>query len=120
MNRLSAWVSLFTSSGTLLCCALPSLLVALGAGATMAGLVSTFPQLVTFSRYKAWVFAFSAVMLVVAGCLQYRARNEPCPIDKDLARACMQTRRISLGIYIFAVVVWGVGAFFAFLAPYIL
>lgn len=119
MKGLSAWLSLFASSGTLFCCALPSLLVALGMGATMAGLVSTVPQIVWLSQYKSFVFAGSALMLIVAGVLQYRAQFEPCPVDPKLAKACMRTRRVSLGIYIFSVFIWLLGAFFAFLAPLI-
>ena len=44
--------SLFTSVSTLLCCALPSLLVALGMGAVVAGLASDLPWLITMSKYK--------------------------------------------------------------------
>ena len=35
------WFSIFTSASTLLCCALPALLVALGAGAALADRKST-------------------------------------------------------------------------------
>jgi len=35
-STLPAFLSLFTSTGTLVCCALPALLVSLGAGAVMA------------------------------------------------------------------------------------
>ena len=51
------YLSLFTSFGTLLCCALPSLLVLLGLGATVASFLSAVPWLVTVSRHKNWVFA---------------------------------------------------------------
>ena len=40
--------SLFTSFSTLICCALPALLVSIGAGATLAGIISNFPQLIFF------------------------------------------------------------------------
>lgn len=119
MNRLSSYLSLFASTGTLFCCALPSLLVALGMGATMAGLVSAVPQLVWLSQYKLAVFGFSASMLAVAAYFQIKARNEPCPIDPQLARACQTSRRWGNLILIFSAVIWGVGAFFAFIAPHI-
>ena len=35
-STLPAFLSLFTSTGTLVCCALPALLVSIGAGAVMA------------------------------------------------------------------------------------
>lgn len=111
------WLTLFASSGTLICCALPSLLVALGMGAAMGGLVTQFPQLIWLSQYKEVVFSVSALLLASSGYLQYRARNEPCPIDPELAKACRTARRWSIWILVLSALIWGVGAFFAFLAP---
>ena len=114
MKGFTAWLSLFTSTGTLLCCALPSLLVALGMGATMAGLVTTFPQLIWLSQYKAYIFISSGVMLVLSAYLQYRARYEPCPIDPSQAQTCKKGRKYSMWILCVSCAVWLIGAFFAF------
>jgi hypothetical protein len=43
---LGSLLSLFASSSTLICCAIPALLVSLGAGAALASLVAVFPQIV--------------------------------------------------------------------------
>lgn len=117
MKSFVTWLSLFASTGTLFCCALPSLLVALGMGATMAGLISNVPQIIWLSQYKTWIFAGSALMLSFASILQYQARFEPCPIDPAQAKACMSARKWSKGILIFSILIWTIGAFFAFLAP---
>ena len=45
-------LSLFTSIGTLLCCALPALLVTLGMGAVLAGFISMSPWITNISNYK--------------------------------------------------------------------
>src|SRR5579871_4828465 len=58
------YLSLFTSLGTLLCCALPSLLVLFGLGTTVATILSIAPWLVTLSRHKIWVFATSGVLII--------------------------------------------------------
>ena len=50
-TRGVTWVTLATGASTLLCCALPALLVALGAGAVLATAVSVFPQLVWVSEH---------------------------------------------------------------------
>lgn len=113
-------LSLFLSTGTLICCALPALFITLGMGAALAGLVTAFPQLVWLSERKAWVFGAAAVMLAFAGIAQWRARNLPCPADPAQAKACKRLRRISVGIYVFSVLVFLTGAFFAFVAPYVL
>lgn len=113
----SALLSIFTSSSTLICCALPALLVTIGAGATLAGLVSAVPQLVWLSAHKGLVFGLAGAMLAVAGWLQYRARFAPCPADPRLAAACTRTRRISLGVYLLSLAIYAVGLVFAFLLP---
>lgn len=116
-NFLVSFLSLFTSGSTLICCALPALLVSLGAGAAMAGLVGTFPQIVWLSEHKVPLFAIAGVMLAIAGAMQWRARSLPCPADPALAAACTRARKTSTWIYGFSVVMFAVGFFFAFIAP---
>lgn len=84
-SRLLGALSLFTSVATLVCCALPTLLVLLGLGATVATVVSGIPALVTLSRHKAWAFAFAAVF-IVAG-FGYRRWLAPRLMARQLACA---------------------------------
>ena len=112
-----AFLSLFTSTGTLLCCALPALLVALGAGAALSTLVAVVPGLVWVSEYKEVVFAVAGVMLAASGWLQWRSRFAPCPIDPALRDACLRTRQTSARVYLASVLVYAVGGWFAFLQP---
>ena len=118
--RVGAWgalAALLASSGTLVCCALPALLVTLGAGAVLSSLVAAVPQLVWLSEHKALVFGFAALMLGVAGSLQWRQRHAPCPIDATLRDACLRTRRTSRRVYFASVTLFAVGAWFAFVQP---
>ena len=110
-------LSLFTSGSTLICCALPATLVAIGSAATLTALVGNFPQLIWISEHKALVFGLAGVMLVIAGYLQMQARNAPCPADAALAAVCAKTRQNALRIYWLSVAIFAVGAFFAFIAP---
>jgi hypothetical protein len=116
-SRAASVLSLFTSAGTLVCCALPALLVALGAGAALSSLVAFVPQLVWLSEYKLAVFAVAGAMLAVSAVFQWRARSEPCPADPRLADACARTRRTSAWVFGLSVSAYLVGAFFAFIAP---
>jgi hypothetical protein len=109
-------LALFGSTATLVCCALPALFVALGMGAVVAGLVSAVPQITWLSENKPLVFGGSAVLIAVAGWLQWRARNAPCPADPAAARACQLLRTASVVILAVSAVAWCVGAFFAFFA----
>lgn len=115
--RAASLLSIFTSSSTLVCCALPALLVTLGAGAALSGLVSAVPQLVWLSANKTVVFGVAGLMIAAAGFLQWQARSAPCPADPVLASACMRARRLSASIYAGSVVIFGVGVLFAFVLP---
>jgi hypothetical protein len=115
-NRLT-WFSIFTSTSTLVCCALPALLVAVGAGASLATLVGVVPQLVWLSAHKTGVFIAAGAMLMIAGYFQYRARFLPCPVDPALAAMCTRQRRVSQVIYFASVAIYLLGGFFAFIAP---
>lgn len=111
------FLTLFTSTGTLLCCALPALLVALGAGAALSTLVAVVPGLVWVSEYKEVVFGVAGVMLVASGWLQWRARFAPCPIDPTQRDVCLRTRQTSARVYAVSVLVYAIGGWFAFVQP---
>lgn len=113
----SSWFALFASSGTLICCAMPALLVAVGAGAALSSLVATVPGLVWISEYKEVVFGFAGVMLGVSGVMQWQNRFAPCPGDPVLRQACMRTRKVSLRIYLLSLAVFLAGGWFAFVQP---
>lgn len=109
-------LSLFTSLGTLLCCALPALLVTLGMGAALAGFISAVPWITAISDYKEIVFAVSGIIIAIAAFLQWRARHAPCPAAPKKARACNMLRRFSWFILSISAVIYLTGFFFAFLA----
>ena len=100
-NLLLPSLSLFTSLGTLFCCALPALFVVLGAGAALAGLLSNAPYLIVLSKYKVLLFLISGSLMIISGYLIWRSRNAPCPADPLKARACKRLRIASLAIYFF-------------------
>ena len=114
-----AWLSsltLVTSLSTLVCCALPAMLVAVGAGAVVAGLVSAVPQIVFLSEHKEALFAGAGVLLLASAAFRYASRNAPCPADPAQAAACARLRRWG-GITLYgAAGIYAVGFFFAFLA----
>lgn len=110
----ASWAALFTTTGTLVCCALPIVLVTLGMGATVAALTSAMPFLITLSQYKAWVFAFSAMMLATSGWLVYRP-SRVCPTEPELAAACNRVQMWNRRVFWGSVAVWSVGFIAAFL-----
>jgi len=113
-NLFFSYLSLFTALGTLMCCALPSLFVALGMGATVAGFIGVFPQVVVLSEYKQWVFGISGVLILISLGVLYLQRNAPCPIDPQRARACAVARKWSISIVLISAFIWCCGFFAAY------
>ena len=109
--------ALLASSATLVCCVLPAVLVAIGAGAALAGLVTAVPQLIWLSEHKPLVFGIAGALLAISGAALWVGRRAPCPTDPQLARSCQRLRRISAVIYAIALLSFGVGATFAFVLP---
>ena len=109
-------LTLFTSVGTLLCCALPALLVTLGAGAALAGFISVAPWITVISKYKVVVFVVAGILLALSSYFLWVNRNAPCPVDEKQAKACMFLRKFSLYTIIISIIIYIVGFFFAFLA----
>lgn len=111
------FLTLFSSMSTLVCCALPALLVSLGMGAVLAGLASNVPGLIWVSENKTTVFAVAGGLLLFNGLLLWRNRNAPCPIDPSLRDACLRGRKFSSWTYFVSLAVFLSGFFFAYLAP---
>ncbi len=123
MNKLKTdavnILSLFTSFSTLVCCALPALLVTLGMGAVMAGLALDIPFLVTMSRYKGWTFGIAATLLGINFWLVYRKQKqaEVCEIpDGGKETACETVSRWSKIILWISVALFMIGFFMSYLA----
>lgn len=118
-GRFLGYMSLFTSFGTLICCALPSVLVLIGLGATVASLLASAPWLVALSRHKEWIFAISGSLIALNFVYVYRvapgfrATSESCPADEPLACSTADTvSRLTLWV---SAAIYFLGFFAAFI-----
>jgi mercuric ion transport protein len=112
-----SYLSLFTSLGTLLCCALPSLLVLFGLGATVASVLSEAPWLVSMSHHKHWVFIVAGALIsgnfvyVYAVAPRLQMRRVACD-PNDLA--CQTASRFSRIILWCSAALYLIGCFSAY------
>lgn len=112
-QKLSSYLALFTSTGTLFCCALPSAIAAIAGGAAVASFVSTFPWLVPLSQHKGWIFLGSGLMILLSGILIYRPKGKvACTIAGG--EGCEVAGRFTKAMFWLSVTIYVVGAFFAF------
>ena len=110
------YFSLFTSLSTLLCCALPSLLVLFGLGASVASMLAFMPWLVTLSRYKQWTFAVSGLLILLSFVNMYfiapRLRTKKCAADDP--SACEDASKLSIILLWVSAAIYAVGIFVAY------
>ena len=116
-SSLLSYFSLFTSVGTLLCCALPSLLVLAGLGASVASTLSFLPWLVTLSRHKQWTFSVSGVLIGLSFMNMYyfslKLKAKACPPDDPLA--CESASKLSRVLLWVSAAIYVIGFFSAYL-----
>jgi hypothetical protein len=106
---------LFTSLGTLLCCALPSLLVLLGFGASVGSLLTSLPWLVTLSHNKKWTFAISGIFIALSFVnMYYLAPRRAQACTRDSPSACAEASRFSTFLLWTSAVIYAVGFFVAY------
>lgn len=120
-NRWFSFLALFGSVGTLICCALPALLVVLGLGAAVAWLVGNVPWLIALSRKKQWLFLGSGLLIAANFYYLYRlaprlrARHAAaCPVHDGDQSACETASRFSRIILWLSAGIWGAGFLFTY------
>ena len=115
-SALLSYFSLFTSVGTLLCCALPSLLVLLGLGASVASMLSFLPWLVTLSQHKQWTFSISGILIAISFVNMYylapRFRAQECVPENP--SACEESSKLSRVLLWVSAGMYSVGFFVAY------
>lgn len=114
-----SYVSLFTSFGTLLCCALPSLLVLFGLGATVASVLSEAPWLVSMSHHKNWVFIVAGTLITGNFAYLYRLapklQEKSGACDPGESTACRTASRFSRVVLWCSAAIYLIGCFAAYL-----
>lgn len=107
--------ALLASSGTLVCCALPIILVSLGLGSVLVALNIELPFLNSLANHKIWIFLFSGSLLLISAWQLYSARNL-CPADPKLAASCQHIKKWSTRLFIVAALLWAIGFIAAHIA----
>ena len=108
-------LALFGSTSTLLCCALPALLISLGAGAVMASLTSAIPGLMWLSAQKNLLFIAAGTLLAISSIIGWHQRSAPCQTDPEKAANCLKLRRLNAWLLTTSWLAYGCGLFFAYI-----
>lgn len=113
-NPYLKWLTLFVASGTLVCCALPILLVTLGFGAVVASLNYNIPGLIFLAEHKIWTLTMAALILMFLAWVIWRP-NQHCPAEPELASLCKKSKRLNKRIFWISSMIWFIGFFTSYL-----
>ena len=122
------YFSLFSSFSTLICCALPSVLVLLGMGTAVASLLSAAPWLVSVSRHKIWTFSIAGTLIAASFVMTYVVaprlrRGDVCAADDPTTygpTTCGEVSKLSRIVLWGSALIWSGGFFVAYLLAPIL
>jgi len=112
------YFSLFSSFSTLICCALPSVLVLLGMGTAVASLLSAAPWLVSLSRHKIWTFSIAGTLIAGSFVMSYIVAprlqgGAVCAADDPTT--CGEVSKLSKVVLWGSALIWSGGFFVAYL-----
>ncbi|OLB23097.1 MAG: hypothetical protein AUH15_04415 [Acidobacteriales bacterium 13_2_20CM_55_8] len=115
-SAMLSYFSLFTSLSTLVCCALPSLLVLFGLGASVASMLAFTPWLVALSRHKVWTFSISGALIGLSfvNLYYFVPRLKGGDVCVDDGSACRDTSRVSNVLLWVSAGIYALGFFVAY------
>src|SRR4026207_2490438 len=110
--RIISVLSLFSSMSTLLCCALPALLITLGMGMTLASLTASVPWLFSLSRHQGILFLTAGILLLFSYYFIFiRAKQmESCEPG-----ACEVAGKFSKSMFWISLIIYAIGVTAAYL-----
>jgi len=112
-EKIMSFFSLFGSTTTLLCCALPATLSIIAGGAAVGSLISVFPWLIPLSKHHNWIFLIAGILLLINGIFVLSPKGKvACSITGG--KGCEVAGSFSKWMFWFSIVLYGIGVFFAY------
>lgn len=112
-EKILRFLAVFTSTGTLLCCALPAALAALAGGAAISAYVATFPWVIPLSRHKGWIFLAAGALILVSGVFTLRPHGKlSCAVTGG--KGCEEAGVFSKWAFWIAASIFVVGTFMTY------
>jgi len=112
-KKVVDFFSLFGSTATLLCCAIPATLSVLVGGAAIGSFVSVFPWVIPLSKHKDLLFLVAGSLLAFNGILTLKPKGVvACTITGG--KGCEVAGKFTRGMFWFSVTLYCIGAFAAY------
>ena len=113
-ETLLPFFGLFASISTIICCALPIILVTLGMGAVFASLTASFPIITWLATKTIYLFIIAVIFLLIGGYFIF-IKPQTCPANKELAKICNKTKKFNKIIWWLSVIILTISFFFKYI-----
>lgn len=113
-ESLLPFFGLFTSVSTILCCALPIILVTLGIGAVFANLTASLPFITWLAERSLYLFTIATNLLLIGGYFIF-IKPQTCPADKKLAEICNKTKKFNKIVWWMSIIILAISFFFKYI-----
>ena len=112
-KKVVDFFSLFGSSATLICCAIPATLSVLVGGAAVGSFVSAFPWVIPISKHKDLLFLTAGLLLAFNGFLTLRPKGVvACTITGG--KGCEVAGKFTKAVFWFSIGLYTIGALAAY------
>ena len=113
-DKVLSILTLFTSSGTLLCCVLPAIVATIAGGTAVGSMLSIFPWLIPLSKNKDLIFAGAGILIAFNGYMVFKPTNKlACDIDTGEV-GCEITGKFNKRMFYTSAIVFLTGGVFAY------
>lgn len=113
-ESLLPFFGLFASISTILCCALPIILVTFGMGAVFASLTVTFPFITWLAERSIYLFVIATILLLIGGYFIF-IKPGSCPANQNLAEICSKAKKFNKIIWWLSVIILLISFFFKYI-----
>lgn len=118
-EKIISFFSLFGSSATLICCALPATIAAVAGGSAVVSLISAFPFLIIISQNKDWIFLGAGLLLIFNGIITLKPKGKlACSVTGG--KGCKIAGKFQKYMFWFSSALFIIGGFMAYLAVHLI
>ena len=112
-GRIVHFITLFTSTSTLFCCALPALLAVVAGGAAVSSLISIFPWLIPLSEHKDWLFVIAGFSMTLSGITIFKPKAKLVCLATG-GKGCEVAGKFTRFMFFTSLAIFLTGVFFAY------
>ena len=112
-EKILSFLSLFTSTATLFCCALPALIAVLAGGAAVSAYATSLPFIIPLSQHKGWIFVIAGILIGINFLFTLKPKSKiVCAVTGG--KGCDAAGKFTRTMMWISLIIYVIGAFMAY------